>query len=110
MDEAYQWSQAGRQTRMGLAGRWWAAVPREQWPQTPEMEAHIANFWREPYGDRHQELVFIGQELDKETLVQALDICLMTEEELRDLPRLLASIHDPFPRFGAPAEQEELSA
>jgi len=110
MDAAYQWSQAGRQTRMGLAGRWWAAVPREQWPQTPEMEAHIANFWREPYGDRHQELVFIGQELDKETLVQALDICLMTEDELRDLPRLVEILNDPFPRFGAPAEQEELSA
>ncbi len=110
MDEVYEWSQAGRQTRMGLAGRWWAAEPREQWPQTPEMEAHIANFWREPYGDRHQELVFIGQELDKEKLVQALDICLMTEEELRDLPRLLPTINDPFPRFGAPTQQEELNA
>jgi hypothetical protein len=55
----------------------------------------IQSNWQEPYGDRRQELVFIGQNLQKEELKLALDQCLMTPNELKDIKTL--KIADPFP-------------
>jgi G3E family GTPase len=79
-DHAGSWSQAGGIMRHGLAGRWWASVPPNQWP-----EAYVSDIraqWREPYGDCRQELVFIGQHIDAGQIRRELDACLLTDEEL----------------------------
>lgn len=95
MDHALGWSQAGTQTTINMAGLWWAAVPKKQWPKDAEARKIIQSNWQEPYGDRRQELVFIGQKLQKEELKQALDQCLMTPIEMKDLKKI--NITDPFP-------------
>jgi len=76
---AYYWSHAGRHVELSELGRWWAAVPREDWP-----EAHHASilddFDKEgEEGDRRQELVFIGAGLDEAAITEALDACLLAD-------------------------------
>ena len=60
----------------------WKSVPERDWPTDEEYLASIKNLWVEPFGDMRQELVFIGQGLDKEKMIQALDNCLLNEEEV----------------------------
>lgn len=74
---ALDFSFAGRLTAITQAGRWWAATPRARWPEDPRVQAQIARHWRPPYGDRRQELVFIGTaEMDRTAICRALDACL----------------------------------
>ncbi|MFP5383613.1 MAG: zinc metallochaperone GTPase ZigA [Gammaproteobacteria bacterium] len=96
---AGNWQQAGGIMQHGPAGAWWASIPREHWPQDAETVAIIEARMQEPFGDRRQELVFIGQGLDREAMVAALDACLLTDEEMargRDGWRRLP---DPFPAW-----------
>lgn len=81
-DLAYYWSQVARQGYFQLAGQWWATEPRENWPDDAELQLEINNSWREPFGDRRQEIACIGQRLQKETLIAQLDACLLTEAEM----------------------------
>ena len=98
-DFAGSWSQAGGIARYGQAGLFWYAVPREDWPEDPEYVAAIEEQWVEPYGDRRQVLVFIGQNLDKEALINKLDACLLTEEELKLGADNWKTLPDPFPAW-----------
>ena len=79
---AWLWHQAGGIARYNMAGLFWQAVPSEQWPQEPELQEAIMQSWAEPYGDRRQELVFIGQQLDKTAMLAELEACLLTDAEL----------------------------
>ncbi len=97
---AGHWSQAGGIARYGLAGMFWKAVPKENWPQDKEYLASIKKQWVEPFGDMRQELVFIGQGLDKERITQALDECLLSEEETLRGHTYWKSLKDPFPTWG----------
>jgi G3E family GTPase len=74
------WSQAGGTMQHGCAGRWWASVPKAEWPE--EYAKDINAHWQEPYGDCRQELVFIGQNINAEQTYQELDACLLTDAEL----------------------------
>lgn len=94
---AGQWSQAGGIAHYGPAGMFWMAVPRDKWPTDDESLQSIGQLWVEPFGDMSQELVFIGQGLDKEAMTQALDNCLLSEEEVSFGRRHWASLPDPFP-------------
>ena len=94
---AGQWSQAGGIAHYGPAGMFWMAVPRDKWPTDDESLQSIGQLWVEPFGDMRQELVFIGQGLDKEAMTQALDNCLLSEEEVSFGRRHWASLPDPFP-------------
>lgn len=90
---AGSWSQAGGMARYGYAGMFWAATDEEQWPTDEDSQAEINAMWQEPHGDRRQELVFIGQNLDRQAVFEQLDACLVNEHEFaaaRALP-------DPFP-------------
>lgn len=71
------WSSALNQFTLNPAGSWWAEVPRARWPQqgTPGWD-WIQQRWQEPDGDRRQEIVFIGQNLDPLALDIRLDRCL----------------------------------
>ena len=79
---AGNWSQAGGMARYGFAGMFWKAVPRSNWPTDEESLAFIQSQWQEPFGDMRQELVFIGQGLDQAAMTQALDDCLLSEQDV----------------------------
>ena len=100
--EAISWSQAGGSVRAERAGNWWAAVPahiRKAYPAWQEGEAHILAKWEEPYGDRLNELVVIGQDLDIPALTRELEACLATEADLSAHPIGLAWADDPWPQW-----------
>ena len=94
---AGHWSQAGGIARYGFAGMFWKAVPKESWPQDKDSLDAIYENWEEPFGDMRQELVFIGQGLDKEQVTKALDECLLSDSDLLQGRVHWATFDDPFP-------------
>jgi G3E family GTPase len=94
---AGQWSQAGGIARYGFAGMFWKAIPEHNWPTDEESIATIKMQWEEPFGDMRQELVFIGQGLDQQAMLNALDDCLLSEDELLKGKQYWATLSDPFP-------------
>jgi G3E family GTPase len=95
---AGEWSTAGGVINVGPAGAWWAAVEPEDWPTEPEAIAEIAaQLHAGPWGDRRQELVFIGTELAEAALTARLDACLLSEAELAGGPEAWSTLDDPWP-------------
>ena len=76
-DYILEYSLAGALADIKPMGRWWAAMPRSHWPPEAEAQARIRANWRAPFGDRRQELVFIGDGLDRKAITAALDACLV---------------------------------
>ena len=85
-DEVMVWSHAGRQFQVHEGGRWYAALTEEErkrtcdddeWEQIKREDFKSADF-----GDRRQELVFIGIDLQEEAITKALDACVCTDEEM----------------------------
>ena len=75
-DICYVFEQAGKQVNLRNAGQWYATMPQFQLREFLENNPKLKKDWEEPYGDRMQKLVFIGQDLDKEAITKALDTCL----------------------------------
>lgn len=75
-DICYVFEQAGKQVSLRNAGQWYATMPPFQLREFLENNPKLKKDWEEPYGDRMQKLVFIGQDLDKEAITKALDTCL----------------------------------
>jgi len=96
-DWAYDWSQAGCSIRMEPAGYWWAAAPDEQWPEDEQLVAEIQAKFQGEHGDRHQELVFIGNAQDEQNIRRILDSCLLTDLEYVQGPEYWATLEDPLP-------------
>ena len=93
------WSQAGKIAGFEYSGRWYAASPKEYWPTNPIDLELIQEDWDPVYGDRGNEIVFIGTELDKELMYQRLKDCLLTDEEdLKGVP-FWQTFKDPFPQW-----------
>jgi G3E family GTPase len=88
------WSQAGGACRVEPGGCWAAALSQDEWPD--EERDLIAKLWEEPYGDRRQEIVLIGQDMDEAALRAALDACLLTDAEFALGPEVWAAFADPF--------------
>ena len=105
---AGQWNQAGGIARYGFGGMFWHAIPKERWPEDPEYIASIEKSWVEPFGDMRQELVFIGQGLNQSQVVQALDDCLLTDDELLAGKDYWQTLDDPFPLWQEEFTDEEL--
>jgi G3E family GTPase len=97
-------SAAGRVCHFEPVGRWWAAAPKSRWPQDAEARDAIQANWTEPYGDRHQEIVLIGQQLDRAALAAALDRCLLNFTETRKGMAAWRELADPFPGWEATPE------
>jgi G3E family GTPase len=82
-------------------GRWWASIPKNRWPDGPEFENVIRSYWNDEYGDRRQELVFIGlnTEMDKEWITSELNKCL--DQDFKVNPESSSNQNDPFPKWFA---------
>jgi G3E family GTPase len=94
---AYEWAQAGGAWQVNPLGTWWAAVPRDKWPHADGERPDQRPNWDPRFGDRIQQLVFIGQHLDKERLRAALDACLLDEPLIARGSAAWQSLHNPFP-------------
>ncbi len=112
MDIAGDWSQAGGVCRPGAAGAWWAAIDATEWPAEGLARAAIEADMIDDglpaeYGDRRQELVLIGADLDVPALEARLDACLLTDDELAAGADAWAAYPDPFPDWGNAFEDDD---
>ena len=89
---------AGSQKVTSRMGRWWAAVPKNRWPEDGSFEEFVMKHWDPMWGDRRQELVFIGIDMDEAKIRSQLDRCLVPEGGF--VPDLWAKLNDPFPAWG----------
>lgn len=89
---------AGSQTTAARRGRWWGAVPKNQWPDDDRFERFVVQHWDETWGDRRQELVFIGIDMDEARIRTRLDACLLPVT--RFTPNLWTGLRDPLPAWG----------
>lgn len=95
-DIVVEYSLAGALSSISPLGKWWATIPKSQHPETESIQAYIRAHWQEPWGDRRQELVFIGSGIDWPALKARLDSCLVPAERASG-PDDLPSYPDPFP-------------
>ncbi len=101
-DWVAEFSLAGALSSVNPLGTWWAAVPKERWPDHEAGRAYMQAHWREPWGDRRQEIVFIGSGIDWPDLKARLDACLLPEDVASGpdaLPDMLPDLPDPFPAW-----------
>ena len=110
MHTAGSWSLAGTSFELGPAGDWWAATPREEWPESAEELAEVERDFEGPWGDRRQELVLIGIDMDEASLRAQLDRCLLSDEELAEGPEAWARYTDPFPSWEPSDDELDASA
>jgi len=101
------WSHAGGACQYNAGGIWWAAVPKERWPDDKETLEGIWSQWEKPFGDRRQEIVIIGQNLDQPALTAMLDAALVTDLELKMGQTGWDRFKDPFAEWKT---TEELAA
>lgn len=93
-----EFSLAGALSSISPLGQWWAAVPEANRPQNETAQAYFKTHWQEPWGDRRQEIVFIGAGIDWETLKARLDGCLVPADQASSLDEL-PDYPDPFPSW-----------
>ncbi|SOC12576.1 GTP-binding protein [Rhodobacter maris] len=96
-----EFSVAGPMLEVKALGLWWAAVPEQHWPE--EARARMAAKLAQEFGDRRQEMVFIGRmdAMNRARIESMLNRCLVPETAF--LPRLWEGLEDPFPRWGRAA-------
>lgn len=84
-EQALIWGQAGGSLKADSAGVWWCSMPfekRTQFLSFIENQSIIESDWDPTFGDRKNEIVFIGQDMDETLIRTLLDVCLSTDEEL----------------------------
>ena len=89
-------SQAGAIVRSEGMGFWWANVPADRWPNDPFWRQSLKKNWSQIYGDRRQEIVFIGTDMDEQDIRTRLDACLVAGKPGMDIGAW-AKLPDPFP-------------
>lgn len=97
-DWVAEYSLAGALSSVAPLGTWWASVPEERRPNHQQALDYMAAHWAEPFGDRRQELVFIGAGIDWPDLKARLDQCLLENATLENL-HAFARSPDPFPQW-----------
>lgn len=98
-NDALNFSQAGGSSRVERAGVWWCSMPIEErirYAFFVENQTLIESKWSKQWGDRLNELVFIGQDLDKEKIIAELNTCLLQENEFALFNNQFV-FRDPFP-------------
>ena len=97
-----EYSLAGALSSVKPMGQWWATVPKERRPDHPQAIAYLDRHWQEPYGDRRQELVFIGAGMDRAAITAALDAALVEDDGF--VPHRWEDLPDPFPGWRRTSE------
>ncbi|MDP2416137.1 MAG: GTP-binding protein [Hydrogenophaga sp.] len=99
------YSRAGNTATHEPVGRWWASAPRERWPSkgSPQRVA-IEERWKEPWGDRLNEVVFIGRHMDRAAIEQAWKAMHLNYTEGRKGLKGWSELPDPFPQWEATPE------
>ena len=98
-----EFSLAGAQATTKPLGLWWAAVPQSHWPDDPQIRDRVIGLFDPVYGDRRQEIVFIGMlgEMKRDRICAMLDRCLVDEDDAdRFEPNMYRHLSDPFPQWG----------
>jgi len=94
-------SQAGALVRTSKMGLWWAAVPQDQWPRDPGFKQALAPYLDPIWGDRRQELVFIGADpMSEQQITAELNACLVEAD--RFTPERWRNLPDPFASWNRP--------
>jgi G3E family GTPase len=99
-EQAINWSQAGGSMKAEGAGVWWASMPlgeRMSFANFVENQDIIEERWTRDFGDRLNELVFIGISINEKEIRKELESCLCTADEIMDLQDGFFSNKDPFP-------------
>lgn len=108
-DQIGSWSLAGGGCRIEPSGVWFDAIPRNEWPTDPEELESIESRWDPTWGDRKQELVFIGIHLDEAEIRAQFERALVTDTELGLGDTYWNSSHDPFPEWVPTETNPDLS-
>ena len=96
---AYEWAQAGGVSDVQPTGMWWAAVPRENWEFEGDERPDLQPGWDPRFGDRSQQLVFIGQQMNESAIRAALNACLLDERLAAADSQAWAQLPNPFPEL-----------
>lgn len=81
-DVAASFSQAGPSIQFGPAGYWLAAMPEAEQKEILESEPALQRKWDGTWGDRMNEIVLIGMDMDREAIEDQFDACILTPEEM----------------------------
>ena len=84
-EQALVWGQAGGSLKADSAGVWWSSMPFEKRIMQyafVENQEQIESGWDDTFGDRKNEIVFIGHHLDEKLIRSLLDNCLSTNHEI----------------------------
>jgi len=98
-DEALNFSQAGGSSRLDIAGVWWCSIPFDQRMNNEVYRYNketIEKRWDKQWGDRLNELVFIGQNMDQTKMIAQIQSCLLKEDEIEQFFNMSDSFIDPF--------------
>lgn len=98
-NDALNFSQAGGSSRLERAGVWWCSMPfneRMRYPSFVHNQTIIEERWNKQWGDRINELVFIGQDIDKQKMIVDMEKCLLQDNEQYLFDKKIP-FNDPFP-------------
>ncbi len=95
-----EFSLAGALSSISPLGTWWASVPAERWPRSEDLKEYLKTHWQEPWGDRRQEMVFIGADIDWPALTAKLDEALVPDVDVEMIDfDTWSDLSDPFPHW-----------
>ncbi|GKZ26193.1 hypothetical protein AbraCBS73388_002148 [Aspergillus brasiliensis] len=84
-----EWSQAGAMLTLGCGGGWFAELPDEAWPEDADVRKSIEDDFKGEWGDRRQEIVFIGEGIDTTAIKKLLDECLLDKKEMKKWEKVM---------------------
>ncbi len=102
----YEWAQAGGVSSVEPFGMWWAAVPREHWEHPEDQRPDRQPDWHPRFGDRAQQIVFIGQQMPEAAIRARLDACLLDERLAAADSAVWEEARNPFPELQMDEEPE----
>ncbi len=98
------WSLAGRTSLLTYGGLWYAATPLREWPKDERERLEIMQDWTAPFGDRRQEIAFIGLKMSEDEIRSRLEACLVTSLEMVGAPDAWTTLRDPLPDWHTDTE------